>query len=230
MKKTARTYYADLRDDYSVKIRQLVPKYDEMVECIIQLLRLRAPHSLLDIGAGIGNVTWLALEALPDARVTALEVSDEMFREAQENLKSAANRVRLVHQDMVDFKPDEGYDAIFTNLVLHNIAPDKRRCVLEKVHDWLEPAGIFVWGDYIRHDDERVQAYFVEYRKMFARASGCPEELVRRNFEKEATDDHPLTIEETLDEARAAGFSQASPVWAHDMFAICLMHKTGARS
>jgi 16S rRNA (cytosine1402-N4)-methyltransferase len=107
MKKMARAYYADLKVDYSVKIRQLVPKYDEMVECIVQLLRLGSPRNVLDIGAGIGNVTALVLESVPDVRVTALEVSDEMFREAQPNLETAADRVRLVHQDIVDFEPDQ---------------------------------------------------------------------------------------------------------------------------
>jgi tRNA (cmo5U34)-methyltransferase len=227
MKRRARAYYADLKADYSVKIRQLVPKYDEMVECIVQLLRLRSPRNALDIGAGIGNVTARVLESVPDVRVTALEVSDEMFRETQANLETAADRVRLVHQDIVDFEPDESYDAIFTNLVLHNIAPDDRRHVLEKLHDWLEPGGIFIWSDYIYHPDERVQEYFVEYRKFFARAAGCPEELMQQNFEKEATEDHPLTVEDTLTEGRAAGFSHALPVWTHDTFAVCLMRKAG---
>lgn len=227
MKRTARTYYADLRDDYSVKIRQLVPKYDEMVECIVQLLRLRAPRRVLDIGAGIGNVTALVLDSVPDVHVTALEISDEMFLAAQTNLEAAADRVRLVHQDIVDFEPDERYDAVFTNLVLHNITPDERRRVLERTHDWLEPGGVFVWSDMICYADERVQEYFVEYRKIFARAAGCPEELVQQNFEKEATEDHPLTVEGTLSEGRAAGFSDAFPVWAHDLFAICCLRKAG---
>jgi SAM-dependent methyltransferase len=148
-----------------------------------------------------------------------------MFREAQANLEPEADRIRLVHQDIVDFEPHEGYDAVFTNLVLHNIVPDSRRRVLEKVHDWLEPGGTFIWGDMIFHADERVQEYFVEYRKMFARAAGCPEELVQQNFEKEAREDHPLTVEGTLTEGRAAGFSQAFPVWAHDTFAICCLRK-----
>ncbi|NIN70825.1 MAG: methyltransferase domain-containing protein [Gemmatimonadetes bacterium] len=225
MKRTARAYYADLKTGYSVKIRQLVPKYDEMVEYIVQLLHLHAPRRVLDIGAGIGNVTAAVLESIPAARVTALEVSDEMFREARANLEPAADRVRLVHRDIVDFEPQERYDAVFTNLVLHNLAPDDRGRVLEKLHDWLEPSGTFIWGDYVRHPDERVQEYLIEYRKMFARAAGCPEELVQQNFEKEASDDHPLTIEETLNEGRAAGFSQAFPVWAHDMFAICCLRK-----
>lgn len=225
MKKTAKTYYADLRDDYSLKIRQLVPKYDEMVECIVQLLCLSSPRVVLDIGAGIGNLTALVLESIPDVSVTALEVSDEMFQEAQANLTAAGDRVRLIHQDILDFEPQESYDAVFTNLVLHNIESGDRRRVLERVNEWLEPGGIFVWGDYIRHSDERVQEYFVEYRKTFARATGCPEELVQQNFEKEATDDHPLTIEGTLSEGHAAGFSHVFPVWAHDMFAICCLRK-----
>lgn len=230
MKRETRAYYADLKTDYATKIRQLVPKYEEMVDCILRLLRLGAPRRLLDIGAGVGNVTALVLESVPEARITALEVSDEMFREAQAHLETAGDRVRLVNHDIVGFEPQESYDAVFTNLVLHNIAPHERRGILERIHNWLEPGGVFIWGDYIGHPDWRVQEYFVEYRKLFARAAGCPEDLVRQNFEKEATVDHPPSVEEMLSEGRAAGFDHASPVWAHDTFAVCLMRKAERRN
>jgi SAM-dependent methyltransferase len=227
MKRTSRAYYAGLSEHYSLKIRQLVPRYDEMVEVIVQLLRLRTPRNVLDIGAGIGNVTALALEGIPGARVTALELSDEMFEEARANLAPLGDRVRLVHENILEFDPDDGYDAIFTNLVLHNIAVDEKRRLLEKLHDWLKPGGVFIWGDLIRHPDQTVQEHFVEYRKRFARAAGCPEELVRQNFAKEETEDHPFTVEGTLTEARKAGFSHTYPVWTHDTFAICCLCKAG---
>ena len=42
MKPATRRYYAELKADYAVKIRQLVPRYDEMVECTVDLLETRA--------------------------------------------------------------------------------------------------------------------------------------------------------------------------------------------
>jgi tRNA (cmo5U34)-methyltransferase len=223
MKEEVREYYADLRQAYPTKIRQLVPRYDEMVELIVQLLRLGEPLTVLDIGAGIGNVSAAVLRAFPRARITAVEPSDEMFAEAARTLSDFAGRAQLVQQDIVDFVPEHRYDAIFSNLVLHNIAVDERRRLLADLVSWLEPGGSFIWSDLVRHPDDRLQAHFIAYRRRFAAEAGCPSEVVEKNFRKEAEHDHPLTVEEAIDMARQAGFAQVSLAWAHDLFAILLL-------
>ncbi len=223
MKPTTRRYYAALKADYAVKIRQLVPGYDEMLECIISLLETRAPQTLLDIGAGTGTLSAQILERFPAARLTAVEPSADMQAEAQARLQPYGDRVELVRADIRDFKPGRRYDAVLSNLVLHNLAPADKQQLLRSCRDWLEPHGCFIWGDLVRHRDPRTQALFVEQRKAFARERGCPEALVRWNFEKEGSDDHPLTAEETIAEAGRAGFPCIDLVWARDTFAIFLL-------
>ena len=96
---------------------------------------------------------------------------------------------------------------------------------MSAIHDWLNPGGVFVWGDLIRYRDPRIQDHFVDQRKAHAISAGCSEELIRQNFEKEAEQDYPLTIEETLEMASGAGFGGAELVWAHDTFAVFLLGK-----
>ncbi|KPK82431.1 MAG: hypothetical protein AMS25_02270 [Gemmatimonas sp. SM23_52] len=225
MKRATEEFYAALTTDYLTKIRQLVPRYDEMVECILELLELCSPKTVLDIGAGIGNISALVLRGIPGSRVTAVEPSDAMIGKARRLSESSPDRIRLVRQDILDFVPDGRFDAIFSNLVLHNIPLDERGPLLTRLCGWLEPGGCFVWSDLICHADERVQAHFVEYRKAFALAAGCSSELVEENFEKEAREDHPLTIEQMNEEARRAGFRRATPVWIHDTFAILWLRR-----
>jgi ubiquinone/menaquinone biosynthesis C-methylase UbiE len=226
-KGSAPGYYADLANDYSVKIRQLVPRYDEMVGCIIDLLQVAAPRRVLDIGAGIGNVAASLVERMPEVRVTALEVSDEMCAEAERLHRSLGDRLTFVNKDILEYAPDTRFDAVYSNLVLHNLELKDKRRVLRACREWLAADGILVWGDLIRHADDRLQRHFVEYRKNFALAAGCPAELVELNFAKETEEDHPLTVEGTLEEARSAGFEPADPVWAHDTFAIVVLRRPG---
>ncbi|MGD8868973.1 MAG: class I SAM-dependent methyltransferase [Gemmatimonadales bacterium] len=223
MKEEVREYYADLNQSYSSKIRQLVPRYDEMVELIVDLLRLGEPRRVLDIGAGIGNVSAAVLEALPGARITAVEPCDEMFAEAARRLCAFPGRAELVNQDILDFTPAHRFDAVISNLVLHNIGPIEKRRLLTDLVGWLEPGGCFVWSDLIRHPDDRLQTHFIEYRRRLATEAGCPDEVFEKDSSKEAQLDHPLTVEEALDLAHRAGFGRVSLVWAHDMFAILLL-------
>jgi ubiquinone/menaquinone biosynthesis C-methylase UbiE len=223
MKEEVREYYADLRQEYATKIRQLVPKYDEMVELIIDLLRLDEPGTVLDIGAGTGNVLAAVLQTFPRSRVTALEPCDEMFAEAARVLSAFSDRATFVKEDILEFVPGHRYDAIISNLVLHNLGRGEKQRLLTDLVGWLEPGGRFIWSDLIRHSDDRLQTHFIEYRKRFAAEAGCPGDVVETDSRKEAELDHPLTVEETLDMAHRAGFERASVAWVHDMFAMLLL-------
>jgi trans-aconitate methyltransferase len=223
MKKAAEDYYAELTQDYDVKIRQLVPRYDEMVECVIDLVVVSGPRTALDIGAGNGVLSGRVLRAVSELRITAVEASGAMVAEARRRHGSHANRIETVQTDILDFAPHGSFDAIFSNLVLHNLPSDAKRRLLAKLKGWLNPGGAFIWGDLIRHPDDRVQERLVDYRKNFAREAGCPAELVELNFNKEGKEDYPLTVEATLAEARCAGFEAADPIWVHGTFAVfCL--------
>lgn len=223
MKRQAEKYYTDLQEDYAAKIRKLVPKYDEMVECILDLLELYSPRTVLDIGCGIGNVTELVLERIPGVGVTAVEACENMAAEARRRLAAHGDRFQILQTDVVDFVPPARFDAIISNLVLHNIPFGDKRKLLERLKDWLEPGGCFIWGEMIVHLNERVQAHFVDYRNNFALGRGCSADLVEWNVRKEAEDDYPLTVEQTLEQCREAGFSLPAVVWAHDVFAIFLL-------
>jgi tRNA (cmo5U34)-methyltransferase len=223
MKEEVRDYYADLRQGYPTKIRQLVPKYDEMADLIIELLRLGGPRTVLDIGAGTGNLSAAVLDAFPDARVTLVEPCEEMFADAVRTLSGHSGRATLVNADILDFVPEGHYDAIFSNLALHNLALDEKRRLLADLVGWLEPAGSFIWSDLIRHPDDRLQAHFIEYRRRLAKVAGCQDDVFERDSRKETQLDHPLSVDEALDMARRAGFGRVSLAWAHDMFAILLL-------
>lgn len=223
MKKIAQDYYAGLKVNYAKKIRQLVPRYDDMVQCMVELLQLSRPRTVLDIGAGIGDVTQTLLEALPEARVTAVDACEDMVAEARRVLAPYGDRVTVVQADAAGFTPGAPFDAVLSNLVLHNVPFAPKRTLLHSIRGWLNPGCIFLWGDLIRYADPCLQEYFVRQRKEFAVAAGCAKELVAANFEKEETEDYPFTLQETVQAAKEAGFREASSVWMHDTFAVFVL-------
>jgi tRNA (cmo5U34)-methyltransferase len=220
MTRTAQDYYAEFSAGYAEKIRQLVPRYDEMLETILDLLQLAHPGGVLDIGAGVGNVSDQVLRGFPEAHVTALDASPEMLEQARTLLAPHGTRASVVRHDIAGYSPGRSFDAVFSNLVLHNLPPDTRRETLGAIRRWLEPGGVFIWGEMIVHPDPAVQQHFARQRAEHALAAGCPQDFVDWNFEKESTLDHPWTTAQTLEELAAAGFDNPEVVWAHDAFAV----------
>lgn len=213
-------FYSRLSGQYSVRIRQLVPKYDDMVECIVDLIMLHGPRAILDVGVGTGELTRRILDALPKARVIAVESCRDMVAVARTALSPFGQRMAMVQADVRALQVTTRFDAIVSNLVLHNLSTPEKVKLLTQVRRWLDPSGVFLWGDFIRHRDPEIHAHFMERRVALARAAGCPAELATANFEKERTRDFPLTIHETLSAVGRAGFEHQEIVWMHDTFAV----------
>lgn len=220
MDRRASRYYDALGGDYPTSIRQLVPAYDDLTGMIAGLLARAAPTTVLDIGCGEGTLTARILDSVPGARLTAVDGSASMLETARTRVGAGADQVRFVRTDLEEWQGEGPFEAAYSNLVLHNLAPDRKTEVLARIRESLLPGAPFLWGDLIRYEDEGLQEHFVELRIRHARDSGCDEELLRRSFAKEAEDDHPLTLLETLEAARVAGFVRVDPVWMRDTFVL----------
>ncbi len=94
--------------------------------------------TVLDIGAGCGVVGILLADALPAARVTAIEIQPVMADRASRNiaLNRLSGRMAVVNRDVVDFarEPDVRFDLIVSNPPFYRsgsgrINPDGERAI-----------------------------------------------------------------------------------------------------
>jgi trans-aconitate methyltransferase len=220
MQRDTLAYYRRLSEGYDEKIRQLVPKYDDMTALIVDRIVRRSPHAVLDVGCGIGTLSEQILDRLPAATVTAIDASPDMIRLAQTRLGRFAARARTVEGDVATSRPNPGFDVVVSSLVLHNLPTAPKQTALRSLVRVLTPRGTFIWADLIRHADPARQTEFVKYRRHFALRAGCDPDLVDVNFRKEATTDSPLTVEEMASAMAESGLTTHRVVWTHDTFAV----------
>jgi len=87
---------------------------------VLSELHLRGGECILDAGCGSGKITRLLLENLPRGCVVGLDLSRNMVRLAQDNLKAEfAGRVRFVAADLVALPFRECFDGIFSTASFH---------------------------------------------------------------------------------------------------------------
>jgi cyclopropane fatty-acyl-phospholipid synthase-like methyltransferase len=104
----------------------------------------KAPGSVLDLGAGLGNnAMFLAKNGFD---VTAVEISAaavELFKARLSNEDSSViQRVRVLHQDALDFVPDRQFDSVLAYGLLHCLQRvDHVQLLLRRMQLWTNDDG-----------------------------------------------------------------------------------------
>lgn len=95
-----------------------------------------APKTILDLGAGTGHVTELALKRWPDAHLTALDAAPAMLA----RLRAKFPKVATIRRDAARLDGVGRYDLILSSMMLHWL--EAPRAALEHWRGHLAPGGL----------------------------------------------------------------------------------------
>ena len=91
------------------------PETEELVRTIVERHRSDSGLRILDIGTGSGCIAVTLAAELPDARVTAVDISDTALRIARRNAERLRQTVRFERRDILTGPPEGEFDLIVSN-------------------------------------------------------------------------------------------------------------------
>lgn len=93
------------------------PETEHLVEALLSRVPQTALLGICDVGTGSGAIAVALAHALPNAQVTALDISPEALEIAHHNAArhQVANRMRFLESDLLSAIPGEHFDAIVSN-------------------------------------------------------------------------------------------------------------------
>jgi SAM-dependent methyltransferase len=213
MNKQNTDFYGNLgQEKYLLEVRRFVPKYDQLVKLVSSRIVKLNPQNILDIGAGVGNVDFIVLSELENARITCVEPQEPMVKACKRTLGKYGERAKVVTATAQDFSYDEKYDAAFSNLALHNIPSDEKQRVVSKIRGSLKDGAPFIWSDLINYGG-LTQELLVGYRHVLAFLKGASFGFVLEDLRKERTQDSKLSVEETIVLCEQVGFRNPRLIW-----------------
>ncbi|HZC44397.1 MAG TPA: peptide chain release factor N(5)-glutamine methyltransferase [Acidobacteriaceae bacterium] len=119
------------------------PETEHLVEAAIARLKDLASERIVDVGTGSGAIAVALAHALPQAEVTALDISPAALAVAAENAKhnGVAARVRFFESDLLSAVAEERFDAIVSNPPY--VASSERKSLPVEVRDFEPTQALF---------------------------------------------------------------------------------------
>jgi tRNA (cmo5U34)-methyltransferase len=207
---------------YDAQIHRFIHGYDDMLATGVELLTAlaRPTARVVDLGGGTGALSAAVLEALPEARVTVLDVDADMLAEARRRLVRFGDRVDFREGSFLDPLPSA--DAFVASLALHHVHDLEQKTRLYGViHAALGPGGVFLNLDAAVSAGQRLNA--LEYRRQVAHMGehGITASEARAHLAAWAQEDRYFSLEAELAALREAGFAEVDCFWRRGLCAIC---------
>jgi tRNA (cmo5U34)-methyltransferase len=223
----------------------LVPRREEQIATVCDLLSdLPVPY-VLDLCCGEGRLSEEYLGRSPEAKVRLMDGSAEMLSRAGRRLSRFAGRHAQVQADIADrdWRTGESYGGVMTSLAVHHLDGPGKQELYRDIHGMLRPGGAFVMADLVEPAGPAARKLAGDqWDRSVQQASqelfGGDEALTAfrgwdwNYYRLPGPDpfDLPSSAAEHLDWLRAAGFAEVDVAWMYAGHAIFTARRAAARS
>jgi tRNA (cmo5U34)-methyltransferase len=168
-------------DDSATFIRYgelFVPQRDEQLQALLALVPAEPDEEFaaVDLGSGPGAVSLALLDAFPQCRVAAIDLSPLMLSTLRERAGGRANRVTCIEGDIAGEAWTNAVEApvrvIVSSLAIHHLdGPGKQR-LYSRLGGMLEPEGALLILDIVEPiNAQAARAYAEEWDRAVASAA-----------------------------------------------------------
>jgi hypothetical protein len=183
---TSLDFEGDYGRTYARTIRHSIPAYDALLEIAAATLAAHAASATTAqvVGPGLGEELPGMLSALPEARFTLLEPSEQMARGCAAVIarEDAGDRCRLLGQRLEDAGSLDGepFDVVVCHHVLHLMRPEQQRQALGQLTARVAPGGLLLLSSYSEPAEAEACARMLAIGESRLRQLGMAEDTLRQ--------------------------------------------------
>jgi tRNA (cmo5U34)-methyltransferase len=208
-------------EDYDRARRRLVPGFDDFYRAAIDLIRFppESPLKVLDLGAGTGLMAAFIAYSFPNARITMVDISNEMLERARARFELPGERFRFEVSDYGVDRIQEKYDAVVSALSIHHLSDEQKRSLFDRIYGALNDGGVFVNAEQFRCSTPERHQFHHERWVTRVRELGVDDRDLAAALERMKFD-RAATLEDQLEWLRAAGFRDIDCAYKNLIFAV----------
>lgn len=210
--------------DYDDQRRKLIPCFDDFYRIPVSIAGATndAPR-ILDIGAGTGLLSSFMLEKYPHAKVTLIDLSENMLDVARSRFKNNPN-ITYVVDDYTQHEFDEPFDLVISSLSIHHLTDIEKKNLYAKIFSILKNNSLFINADQVLGSTPSIEALYKEDWKKKIEVSGLTKDELSAAYERTKLD-KMSPLEDQLNWLKNVGFSDVDCIYKYFNFVVFLGRK-----
>jgi tRNA (cmo5U34)-methyltransferase len=205
---------------YDAQRRWIIPEMDEYYNAAVWAAECKNPRpAILDIGAGTGLLSALMIQKFPEACLTLVDLSGSMLSIAKERFADRRD-VRYIAGDYSSVDFAGRYDLVCSALSIHHLEHDEKRLLYRKIHDALNPGGMFVNADQVLGETAAINRRYMEYWDEFLLPCPLPAEDKKQMLYRRDTFDKNEKLSVQLAWMADCGFGEIDLVYKNRLFVV----------
>ncbi|MBE9040724.1 methyltransferase domain-containing protein [Oscillatoriales cyanobacterium LEGE 11467] len=131
--------------------------------------RFSQPFTFLDLGCGDATFSVRALANTPISLYQGIDLSAAALEIARQNVAVLSCPARFIEGNFFTVVPelisnrDDGFDVILASFALHHLSYEQKEQTIARLHELLNPDGVFLLADVVRPQEETRENYLHRY-------------------------------------------------------------------
>jgi len=209
--------FDSIAERYDKQRRQLIPCFDDFYNLPLSVLDFSGEEpGVLDIGSGTGLFSSILLQKYPKAKITLIDLSDNMLAVARARFADYKN-FQFIAGDYTAHEFSDTFDIIISALSIHHLPAAEKEKLYHKCYKMLRANGVFINADQVLSPSPQTESLFSNLWKASIEKSGLSKDEIMGSYERMRFD-NPSSLADQLAWLRAAGFETADCLYKYYHF------------
>jgi len=216
--------FNEIAEKYDQQRRLLIPCFDDFYKLPIEALNYSGDSpTVLDIGSGTGLFSSFILTKYPHAKITMIDVADELLAIAKERFAAYPDFSYIV-ADYTKYLFGQKFDMIISALSIHHLDNNDKRELYRKCFCILNDDGFFINADQVLSPSDYIENINLDALHEYHKSTALSERDIEMAYERMKYD-NPATLYEQTQWLYESGFKDVDCIFKRHQFCVMYAQK-----